>query len=88
LFGLPAIVVPYPHAWRYQEVNARYLEERGAAVVLQDEALHSELAPAIFNLLRDSTRREKMRVAMRSLSHPEATAILGNQLLNLAAERG
>jgi UDP-N-acetylglucosamine--N-acetylmuramyl-(pentapeptide) pyrophosphoryl-undecaprenol N-acetylglucosamine transferase len=88
LFGLPAIVVPYPHAWRYQEVNARYLAGRGAAVVLPDEALYSELAPAIFNLLRDSTRRERMREAMRSLSHPEATAILGNQLLNLAAERG
>lgn len=88
LFGLPAIVVPYPHAWRYQVVNARYLEERGAAVMLQDEALHSDLAPAILDLLHDTTRREKMHVAMRSLSQPEATATVGNLLWDLAAQRG
>lgn len=88
LFGLPAIVVPYPHAWRYQVVNARYLEERGAAVMLQDEALHSDLASAILDLLHDTTRREKMHVAMRSLSQPEATATVGNLLWDLAAQRG
>jgi UDP-N-acetylglucosamine--N-acetylmuramyl-(pentapeptide) pyrophosphoryl-undecaprenol N-acetylglucosamine transferase len=39
LFALPAILVPYPHAWRYQKVNADYLAQHGAAVVLEDSRL-------------------------------------------------
>ena len=29
-FGIPAILVPYPHAWRYQKVNADYLGKPGS----------------------------------------------------------
>ena len=45
LFGLPAVLVPYPHAWRYQKVNADYLAKQGAALVLEDALMGAELPP-------------------------------------------
>lgn len=72
LFGLPAILVPYPHAWRYQEVNARYLEENGAAVVLQDDELNNKLLATIQDLIMDLDRRKRMGQTMTKLANPHA----------------
>ena len=68
--GLPAVLVPYPHAWRYQKVNAQYLVERGAAVMLEDGQLnHPEqgLAKLVMALLSDPARLAGMRDASRRL---------------------
>jgi UDP-N-acetylglucosamine--N-acetylmuramyl-(pentapeptide) pyrophosphoryl-undecaprenol N-acetylglucosamine transferase len=83
-FGLPAVLVPYPHAWRYQKVNADYLAERGAAVILQDEILRDRLLPLVKDLLLNPAKREAMRAAMRTLAHPEAAAAIAGQLIELA----
>jgi len=82
-FGLPAILVPYPHAWRYQKVNADYLAERGAAVILKDELLMDGLMPVIKDLLANPSKREAMSKAMKSLSHPQAAQAIAEQLLQL-----
>jgi len=83
-FGLPAVLVPYPHAWRYQKVNADYLARRGAAVILQDEMLADSLLATAQTLLESPAKREAMRTAMHSLSHPGAAAAIAGQLLELA----
>jgi UDP-N-acetylglucosamine--N-acetylmuramyl-(pentapeptide) pyrophosphoryl-undecaprenol N-acetylglucosamine transferase len=87
LFGLPAILVPYPHAWRYQQVNAHYLAEHGAAQIIQDADLAAELTPAVHNLLADRARLDSMRASMRSLSKPQAGADIANQVLSLAVAK-
>ena len=84
LFGLPAILVPYPHAWRYQQVNAQYLAERGAAEIIQDADLTGQLLPAVSRLLADKVLLDSMRVSMRSLGKPDAGSDIANQVLSLA----
>lgn len=83
LFGVPAILVPYPHAWRYQRVNATYLAERQGAIVVEDDALGHELVRMVRELLENPTKREAMRSAMRSLARPEAAQALATQVLEL-----
>ena len=72
LFGLPAILVPYPYAWRYQKVNASFLEDHGAAVLLRDEEIDAKLQGLIESLIMDPRRLKKMSAAMTSLATPEA----------------
>jgi len=84
MFGLPAVLVPYPYAWRYQKVNADFLAERNAAVVLQDEFLEDKLLEALKDLLLNKNKLEAMRVAMKKLSHPNAASGIASQLLELA----
>jgi UDP-N-acetylglucosamine--N-acetylmuramyl-(pentapeptide) pyrophosphoryl-undecaprenol N-acetylglucosamine transferase len=87
LFSLPAVLVPYPYAWRYQKVNADTLVKRGAAVLLEDSKLSDQLLPTVKDLLTRPQKLASMRDAMRHLSHPEAAAEIGRQILALCQER-
>jgi UDP-N-acetylglucosamine--N-acetylmuramyl-(pentapeptide) pyrophosphoryl-undecaprenol N-acetylglucosamine transferase len=82
-FGLPAVLVPYPHAWRYQRVNAEWLTERGAAVTMMDDRLVRELLPTLQQLLMDRDRLARMAERARVLSRPDAAARLAENLLAL-----
>ena len=87
--GLPAILSPYPHAWRYQRVNADYLAVRGAAVVLEDGTLadpNSGLAARAIGLLDDAPTLEAMRQASRRLARLDGADNIA-VLLAKAAER-
>jgi UDP-N-acetylglucosamine--N-acetylmuramyl-(pentapeptide) pyrophosphoryl-undecaprenol N-acetylglucosamine transferase len=84
LFGLPAILIPYPYAWRYQKVNADYLAERNAAVMLPDEMLQERLLNTIKELLFDKNKLESMSAAMKKLAHPHAASEIASQLVKLA----
>jgi UDP-N-acetylglucosamine--N-acetylmuramyl-(pentapeptide) pyrophosphoryl-undecaprenol N-acetylglucosamine transferase len=82
-FGLPAILVPYPHAWRYQRVNAEWLTKRGAAVMLKDEKLERNLLPMLEQLLMDEEQLTRMENRARALSRPDAATRLAESLLML-----
>jgi undecaprenyldiphospho-muramoylpentapeptide beta-N-acetylglucosaminyltransferase len=88
LFGLPAILVPYPYAWRYQQTNAQYLARHGAALVLPDADLNTQLLPVVRKLMGDQARRNKMSQHMRSLARPAAADSIAALLLDLSARPG
>jgi UDP-N-acetylglucosamine:LPS N-acetylglucosamine transferase len=86
LFGLPAVLVPYPYAWRYQRVNADYLARHSAAVVVENADLPSQILPTVSALMRDARRRDQMRQAMRSLFQPQSAEAIAGLVHQLAQE--
>ncbi len=83
LFGLPAILAPYPYAWRYQKVNADYLSERGAAIRLNDEAMPKELYDTISLLINDEARLSAMRARSKALARADGAERLAALLLEI-----
>ncbi len=84
-FGLPAILVPYPHAWRYQARNAHFLAQRGGAVMLDDNAMRLSLLDKIFEIIRNPTRLNKMKSAMQHLFVPDAAVNIAGLLIQASA---
>lgn len=82
-FGLPALLVPYPYAWRYQKVNADYLADRGAAIRLDDEQLGEGFLLLVQALLQDEERLASMGAASRALDIPGAAGRLADLITAL-----
>lgn len=83
LYGLPAILAPYPYAWRYQKVNADYLSERGAAIRLNDEDMPKELYDTISRLINDEARLSDMRQRSKQLARADGAKRLAALLLEI-----
>jgi UDP-N-acetylglucosamine--N-acetylmuramyl-(pentapeptide) pyrophosphoryl-undecaprenol N-acetylglucosamine transferase len=86
LFGLPAILVPYPFAWRYQRVNAEFLTRHSAAVIIPDQDLQTRLLPEVRDLMRDPLKRMRMHAAMSALALPQAASTIARILIVLAEQ--
>jgi UDP-N-acetylglucosamine--N-acetylmuramyl-(pentapeptide) pyrophosphoryl-undecaprenol N-acetylglucosamine transferase len=96
-FGVPAILVPYPHAaGNHQWHNARQFERAGAARLLEQTALMTglhaargeRLGDALVALLGDETTRQRMAAAARGLAHGDAAARLAGLVEQLGNGRG
>ena len=86
LAGLPAILIPYPHAADdHQTLNAQSVVAAGAAVQIADSDLSgSRLATEIRALVRDQARLRAMSTAMRQLGKPNAADDIAAIALRLA----
>jgi len=69
-------------------VNARYLADHGAAIVIENDRVGADLLPAVRSLLADDARREAMRENARRLARPDAAHALARALRALPAGKG
>ncbi len=85
--GLPALLVPYPHAAAdHQTANARWMADAGAAVVVADADLTPDrLRAEVDRLLGDRARLATMAAASRGLARPDAAADIAAEVLAAAA---
>jgi UDP-N-acetylglucosamine--N-acetylmuramyl-(pentapeptide) pyrophosphoryl-undecaprenol N-acetylglucosamine transferase len=86
--GLPAVLVPYPHASAdHQRANARWMADAGAAVVIDDAELNGgRLGGEVADLLADRRRLAAMAAAARGLARPDAAREVAEELLKAAGQ--
>ncbi|MCD6346578.1 MAG: undecaprenyldiphospho-muramoylpentapeptide beta-N-acetylglucosaminyltransferase [Bacteroidales bacterium] len=79
----PALLVPYPAAaGNHQLKNARSFEQQGAAVVLENKFVKTELIKTLKDLLDNEMRRSALSAAITALGRPGA----GKQIARVALE--
>ena len=84
--GRPSVLIPYPHATGdHQTLNASYLADAGAAVMIPDAELSAaRLRTAVDELLADRARLEAMGRAALGLARPHAAAVIASEVLAAA----
>jgi UDP-N-acetylglucosamine:LPS N-acetylglucosamine transferase len=85
-FGLPMVVVPYPHAAGHQRRNAQEMVMSGAARLVEDDDFDAEALLAAAAILDDPKVHAKMAAAAHSLARPGAADAVA-ELVLAAAER-
>ena len=85
VIGLPAVLVPYPHATAdHQTENARALERAGGAIMIPDADLNGmSLTQAVRPLLADPARCAAVARASRVFGRPDAAANVARLVLGL-----
>jgi len=83
--GVPAVLVPYPHATAdHQTRNAEHFERAGGAVVVPDSELERAVV-VVRSLIEDDAELAAMREAMLGAARPDAAEEIAEELVHLAA---
>jgi UDP-N-acetylglucosamine--N-acetylmuramyl-(pentapeptide) pyrophosphoryl-undecaprenol N-acetylglucosamine transferase len=82
--GMASILVPFPHAVDdHQTANAKFLSERGAAVLIQQRDLAPEKLAELIGSL-DRAKLLEMAKRARALGKPEAAKIVAQRCMEIA----
>lgn len=86
----PSILIPLPEdvdAQNHQKKNAWSFAARGAAEVIEQENLSPHiLMSEINNIIKDTDKQEKMKIAAKGFSKPLAAEKIAEEIINLALE--
>jgi UDP-N-acetylglucosamine--N-acetylmuramyl-(pentapeptide) pyrophosphoryl-undecaprenol N-acetylglucosamine transferase len=86
--GLPAILIPYPHASGHQRANARAVESAGGGFLIEEaDATPERLLNAVRWLAADAGLRERMGTQVRRLNEPDAAERLTRAIVEVAHAR-
>ena len=86
VFGLPSLLIPYPHAIHdHQTANARAMEKAGAADMVPEKDITVEwLRSYIGQMIQRTERRQQMAEAARARSSGDGAAKLADLVENVA----
>jgi UDP-N-acetylglucosamine--N-acetylmuramyl-(pentapeptide) pyrophosphoryl-undecaprenol N-acetylglucosamine transferase len=83
--GMASVLVPFPHAVDdHQTANARFLADRGAAILIQQRDLAPEKLAGLVGSL-DRRKLLEMAERARALGKPDAARLVAQRCMELAA---
>jgi UDP-N-acetylglucosamine--N-acetylmuramyl-(pentapeptide) pyrophosphoryl-undecaprenol N-acetylglucosamine transferase len=85
--GIPAVIVPYPHAAGHQGANAEVLAAAGAARIVADADFDADALIGAADILFDEPVRAAMAAASRSVGRPAAADAIAALVVALAERR-
>lgn len=87
--GIPAVLVPYPHArGDHQTLNARSCVAAGAACLVADSEVEGqEFSDLVLDLLADAAKRDTMAAASKKLSGSDARRRLADLAISATGAR-
>jgi UDP-N-acetylglucosamine--N-acetylmuramyl-(pentapeptide) pyrophosphoryl-undecaprenol N-acetylglucosamine transferase len=82
--GMASVLVPFPHAVDdHQTANARFLADRGAAILIQQSDLSPQKLAELIGTL-DRTKLLEMAKKARALGKPDAARVVAERCMGLA----
>jgi UDP-N-acetylglucosamine--N-acetylmuramyl-(pentapeptide) pyrophosphoryl-undecaprenol N-acetylglucosamine transferase len=81
--GLPGILVPYPYAGAHQTLNAEYLANRQAAIIIKNAELEQKLKLTVLDLLHNPEKLNHMSQSSTSLAQPDAAQRLAREIMEM-----
>jgi len=84
LTGKASILIPSPNvAEDHQTLNAKALEQRGAALLMKDSEAIELLHRVVPSLLNDTGRLEELQRNIKELARPNASKTIANEIISM-----